>query len=227
MPETRANVVDSSVSALTRPRCSSISGRSSLEIRRTSSSARRTACFASSISWRCAGALSAIESSCSSDAGQHLADLVVQVAGDADPLGLLGGEHAPAALLALALEPVEHPVEGGDDAADLVVAVDLQALTGPQQVDRLHSLGQPLQRGDAPVAAAGRSRSASTTSPPTTISACVGLIGASISTGLNKQQSRKHAEQPGVDGEDTPEERTTRSHQLDVSAGPPLMSRAF
>ena len=40
--------------------------------------------------------------------GQELADLVVQVAGDADPLGLLGGEHAPAALLALALEPVEH-----------------------------------------------------------------------------------------------------------------------
>ena len=38
-PETRANVVDSSISALTRPRCSSISGRSSLEMRRTSSRA--------------------------------------------------------------------------------------------------------------------------------------------------------------------------------------------
>ena len=42
-PTTRAKVVASSVSALTSPRCSSISGRSSLEIRRTSSSARRTA----------------------------------------------------------------------------------------------------------------------------------------------------------------------------------------
>ena len=47
-------------------------------------------------------------SSVQQHAGQHLPDLVVQVAGDADPLGLLRGEHAPAALLALALEPVEH-----------------------------------------------------------------------------------------------------------------------
>ena len=86
-------------------------------------------------------------------AGQHLADLVVQVAGDPDALGLLCGEHPPTALLALALEPVEHPVEGDDDAADLVVADDRQALAGTQQVDRLHPLRQPLEAARPPVAA--------------------------------------------------------------------------
>ena len=82
------------------------------------------------------------------DAGQHLADLVVQVAGDADALGLLRGEHAPAAFLPLALEPVEHAVEGGNDTPDLVAAVDGQTLAGPQQVDRLHPLGEPFERRD-------------------------------------------------------------------------------
>ena len=78
--------------------------------------------------------------------GQHLADLVVQVAGDADPLGLLGGEHAPAALLPFALEPVEHAVESRDDATDLVVADHLEPLSRPQQVDHLHPLRQPPER---------------------------------------------------------------------------------
>ena len=112
MPETRPNVVVSSVSALTRPSCSSISGRSSLEIRRTSSSARRTACLASSISSPVSGRALGDRVEVQQDAGQDLADLVVEVAGDADPLGLLRGEDAPAALLPLALEPVEHAVEG-------------------------------------------------------------------------------------------------------------------
>ena len=44
------------------------------------------------------------------------------------------------------LEPVEHAVEGGDDAADLVVAAHLQALAGPQQVDHLHPLRQARER---------------------------------------------------------------------------------
>ena len=35
-----------------------------------------------------------------------------------------------------------------DDAADLVVAADRQALAGPQQVDRLHPLRQALERRD-------------------------------------------------------------------------------
>ena len=153
---TRANEVDSSVSALTRPSCSSISGRSSLEIRRTSSSARLTACRASSSSSSCSGADFGDRVQLQQDAGQHLPDLVVEIAGDADPLGLLRGEHAPAALLALALEPVEHAVEGADDAADLVVAPDLQALPGPQEVDRLHPLREPPERRERAAQAAAR-----------------------------------------------------------------------
>jgi hypothetical protein len=56
----------------------------------------------------------------------------VQVTRDADPFGLLRGEHAPAALLTLSLQPVEHSIECGEDAADLVAAADGQALTRPQ-----------------------------------------------------------------------------------------------
>ena len=83
--------------------------------------------------------------------GQDLADLVVQVARDPDPLGLLGGEHTPAALLPFALEAVEHPVERRDHPADLVVADDLQPLPRPQQVDHLHPLRQaPERRERAP-----------------------------------------------------------------------------
>ena len=146
-PETRANVVDSSVSALTRPRCSSISGRSSLEMRRTSSSARRTASLASSISARCVGRRSRrSSSSCSSTPVSSWPTSSCRSRAIADPLGLLRGEHAPAALLALALEPVEHAVEGPDDAADLVVALDRQPLARPQQVDGLHAPRQPLER---------------------------------------------------------------------------------
>ena len=39
-------------------------------------------------------------------------------------------------------------VEGADYAADLIVAADLQALSGAQQVDRLHPLGQVPERRD-------------------------------------------------------------------------------
>ena len=80
--------------------------------------------------------------------GQHLPDLVVQVAGDADPFRLLRGEHAPAALLALALEPVEHPVERPDDAADLIVTLHVDPLAAPQEVDGLHPPRQLPKRSD-------------------------------------------------------------------------------
>ena len=46
------------------------------------------------------------------DGGQRLADLVVQLAGDPQPLGLLGGEGAVGAVAPLGLDPVEHRVEG-------------------------------------------------------------------------------------------------------------------
>src|SRR6478609_6613562 len=53
MPLWSVNLRESSVRALTRPRCSSISGRSSRAIRRTSSRAWRTARFVSSTARRC------------------------------------------------------------------------------------------------------------------------------------------------------------------------------
>jgi hypothetical protein len=81
-------------------------------------------------------------------AGQKLTDLVVQVAGDPDTFGLLRGEHPPGASLPLALETVEHLVEGVHDSADLIVADDLQALSRSQQVDRVHPLGQALEWRD-------------------------------------------------------------------------------
>jgi hypothetical protein len=63
---------------------------------------------------------------------QQLTNLVVQVTGDSNPLGFLGCEHAPAALLALILEPFEHLVEGAHHASHFVVAGDLEPLAGVQ-----------------------------------------------------------------------------------------------
>ena len=57
---------------------------------------------------------------------EDLPDLVVEVPRDADAFGLLRGEHPATAFAALAFEPVEHPVERDHDAADFVVATDLE-----------------------------------------------------------------------------------------------------
>src|SRR5687767_7946267 len=80
------------------------------------------------------------------DAGQHLADLVVEITRDADAFGFLCGEDTASALLAFALEPVEHSIEGDDDTADLILAKDLQTLARAEKVDGLHSLCQALKR---------------------------------------------------------------------------------
>ena len=88
IPLWSANLRESSVSALTRPRCSSISGRSSRAIRRTSSSACRTACLRLLDRRRgCRVGCERVE--LEQHAGEHLADLVVQAARDPQPLGLL------------------------------------------------------------------------------------------------------------------------------------------
>ena len=83
-------------------------------------------------------------------AGQHLADLVVEVACDADPLGLLCGQDASRTLPALALEPVEHSIESDDNTTDLVATQHLQPLTRAKQVDGLHSLCQSFERVERP-----------------------------------------------------------------------------
>ena len=108
-------------------------------MRRTSSRARRTVDFASSRSSRWSGAAPAIESSCNSTPVKHLPDLVVQIASDPNSLRFLSRQHAPPALLALTLEPVEHLVERMDHAPDLVIARNAQTLAGTQQVDHVHS----------------------------------------------------------------------------------------
>ena len=83
-------------------------------------------------------------------AGQYLADLVVEVAGDADALRLLCSQDAPTALPPLALESVEHSIERDHDATDLVAAEDLQPLAGAEQVDRFHPLRQTFERRERP-----------------------------------------------------------------------------
>ena len=98
-PDTRANVVDSSVRALTRPRCSSISGRSSLEILRTSSSAHPDCLFGSvdlvaMCRYRFGDRVQVQQYS-----GQHLPYFVMKIASNSDPFGLLRCEDPAAALL--------------------------------------------------------------------------------------------------------------------------------
>ena len=105
------------------------------------------------------------------------------------------------------------------------LAADGQALTRPQQVDRLHPLGQPLERRRPRVAAAGRSRPRVTTSPPTTISACVGLIGASISTGLNSSSAATAPSSPALTAKTRQKSERATSHQLDVSAASHVIAR--
>ena len=86
------------------------------------------------------------------DAGQRLADLVVQLAGDAQPLGLGGRERAAGAALALGLEAVEHVVEGRGQLAHLGGGLaDRHAAAGIVRVDAAHRARQPLERDeDAP-----------------------------------------------------------------------------
>ncbi len=108
----RSILRQSEISASTSPRSSSASGRSSRAMRRTSSRLWWTVCDDLRA---CAGARSpAVAGStfgAQRDGGQGLADLVVQLAGDAQPLGLLCGERALGALAPLGLDPIEHRVE--------------------------------------------------------------------------------------------------------------------
>ena len=84
------------------------------------------------------------------DAGQYLADLVVEVARDPQSLRLLGCQCAAAALATLSLQSVEHLIEGGDRLGHLGAALLDQSLPGLQQVDRSHPLDQPLDGRQRP-----------------------------------------------------------------------------
>ena len=84
------------------------------------------------------------------DRGQGLTDLIVQFAGDPDPLLLLGGQHAPAALAPLALEPVEHLVQRVGERMDLRTSrvERLGSATRLGWVDRAHGRRQPAERAE-------------------------------------------------------------------------------
>ena len=81
------------------------------------------------------------------DAGQRLADLVVQLARHPPALLLLGVERAPRAVAPLALEPVEHVVERHAQLGHLGHGtIELDALARRQRVDPAHQRGQALER---------------------------------------------------------------------------------
>jgi hypothetical protein len=108
--------------------------------RHASSSACRTAS-------RAAGSLRLLE--LEHDAGENLADLVVQLARDALALVLLRRQRAPPALAPLVLEPRQYVVERGRERLDLGVGVrDHQAPPGLERLDRAHRGGQPPERSD-------------------------------------------------------------------------------
>ena len=108
------------------------------------------------------------------------------------------------------LEPVEHAVERGDDASDLVVARHLKSLAGTEQVDHLHPVRKVRQRrertpqqnrvhGDREEQSGGdddrfrqRDRSAD-------------------GHRRDDQQDRDRRQQSCVDGEDAPEEGQARA----------------
>ena len=94
-----------------------------------------------------------------------------------------------------------------DDAADLIVAVDLEPLAAAQEVDGLHPLGQ-VARAARPRAASSSAFAATVIASPTTmISACSSLIGALIVTGVTISRTAIAARSAAVDGEHAPEER--------------------
>src|SRR3954469_19644400 len=82
---------------------------------------------------------------------QVLTDLVVQLLGDAQALGLLRADDAPHALLALGLEAVEHRVERLGELRRLGRgATDRDARARPEQVDLAHHAHQLLEGRDEP-----------------------------------------------------------------------------
>ena len=141
-------------SALCRPRSSSVSGRSSRAIRRTSSRL---------LPDRRRGA-SRRPLELEHHAGQHLADLVVQLARHAPALLLLGRERHAAALAALRLEALEHVVEGDRQRAHLRVRVRRPRGADPAPAARTERI---VRSGAAAVDTRRRSSARFTTSETT------------------------------------------------------------
>ena len=177
-------------------------------MRRTSSRALRTASRAWSISRTVRGHCLGDRVQLEEHTREQLADLVVQVAGDPDPLGLLRGEHPAAVLVPFALEPVEHLIEGRDDAADLVAAPDRKTLARPQQIHCLHAPGELLERHERASQQEGISHDRDR--EPSEDDQRLRCADRRIDLDRgHKQKHRDRAEEPRVDREDAPEERQT------------------
>src|SRR5690606_23745286 len=81
--------------------------------------------------------------------GEALADLVVQLLGDAAAFALLRGQGAGAARGAFVLQPVQHRVVRADQFGDLPAPGDLGTAPGAEQVGGGHGTGEAVQRGEA------------------------------------------------------------------------------
>ena len=80
------------------------------------------------------------------DAGERLADLVVQLARDPLALALLDEQRPARAVAPLGLQPVEHLVEGLRQRDDRRPAVDAHALAGGERIVPAHGLDELVER---------------------------------------------------------------------------------
>ena len=111
----------------------------------------------------------------------------------------------------LALEPVEHLIEGAHDASDFVVSCDREALAGAKEIDRLHPLSQPLKRRDHPPQEQ-RVRRHRDYEPRQNYDHLNRPYGVADLHGAGDQQNRDRNQQARVDGQDPPEEVEWAAH---------------
>jgi hypothetical protein len=136
--------------------------------------------------------------------GQNLSDLVVQAPGDARPVPTPGAECLLAAHPALGLEPLQHLVEDAHELGDLGAAPLGEPLVRPEQVDRSHSLDEPLDRAEGCAAGARSSPEHDHEDDGHVDPRGTRRIRGSAA-GKREQERRDH-EQGGVDREDPPKQ---------------------
>ena len=81
-------------------------------------------------------------------AGQRLADLVVQLAGDPAALALEHAQRLTRALAPLGLQPIEHLVERLRQRRDIRLPIDGHPLARREWIVPAHRLGQLIERAE-------------------------------------------------------------------------------